>query len=65
MKLWFGKKKEPPLAAQAPGVSCHGCKSDRIEMVLPVSPEVLSYRCTKCGRQWSSRAPVEKPEAAE
>jgi hypothetical protein len=39
-------------------MSCHGCQSDRIEMTVPVSPEVLSYRCTMCGRQWSVRAPT-------
>jgi hypothetical protein len=37
-------------------MSCHGCQSDRTEMTVPVSPEVLSYRCTMCGRQWSVRA---------
>ncbi|MEO8522978.1 MAG: hypothetical protein ABI603_16560 [Acidobacteriota bacterium] len=34
---------------------CHGCSSDRVEMVLPASPEVLSYRCSNCQRQWSVR----------
>jgi transposase-like protein len=54
MRLWFGTSKEED---SKPRPSCHGCLSDRTEMVVPVSPEVLSYRCTKCGRQWSIRAP--------
>jgi uncharacterized Zn finger protein len=54
MKLWFGESKKE---RGEPRLTCHGCSSDRIEMVVPVSPEVLSYRCTNCGRQWSLRAP--------
>jgi transposase-like protein len=55
MRLWFGTKKTDD--SESPRPCCHGCQSDRTEMVLPVSPEVLSYRCTNCGRQWSVRAP--------
>jgi hypothetical protein len=59
MKLWFGngKRDNDNDEANEPKPSCHGCLSDRTEMVVPVSPEVLSYRCTQCGRQWSIRAP--------
>lgn len=35
---------------------CYGCRGDRIVMVLPASPEALTYRCAACGRQWSMRA---------
>jgi transposase-like protein len=56
MRLWFGTRKKDDGPANEPRMSCHGCQSDRIEMIAPVSPEVLSYRCTMCGRQWSVRA---------
>jgi DNA-directed RNA polymerase subunit RPC12/RpoP len=59
IKDLFGwKKKQDDQPARERGLVCHSCGSDRIEMVLPVSPEVLSYRCTKCNRQWSSRPPI-------
>jgi hypothetical protein len=56
MKLWFGTWKDDEGSTEDPPMSCHGCQSDRVEMTVPVSPEVLSYRCTMCGRQWSVRA---------
>lgn len=56
MRLWFGTKKKKADSPDEPRLSCHGCSSDRTEMVLPANPEVLSYRCTNCGRQWSIRA---------
>jgi len=56
MKLWFGTRKNDDGSPKEPRMSCHGCQSDRTEMTVPVSPEVLSYRCTMCGRQWSVRA---------
>ena len=57
---WFGGRGEPTVKRDGPRLTCHGCRSDEIEMVLPVSPEVFSYRCTKCGREWSSRVPVKQ-----
>lgn len=63
MKFWFGAKKQAEGSTERQGPTCHGCQSRKTEMVVPVSPEVLSYRCTECGRQWSIRAPV-KPEGS-
>jgi transposase-like protein len=60
MKLWFGDRKNEKAGSeqeQEARPTCHGCLSNLTEMVVPVSPEVLSYRCTQCGRQWSIRAP--------
>jgi len=59
MRFWFNRKKlEAPV--EPPRPTCHGCQSNETEMVVPVSPEVLSYRCTQCGRQWSVRAHEKK-----
>ncbi len=58
----FGRKSKPATERKEPRLVCHGCRSDQISMVLPASPEVLSYRCTACGREWSSRAPLRQPE---
>jgi transposase-like protein len=60
MKFWFQRKKLE-TATEPPRPTCHGCHSNDTEMVVPVSPEVLSYRCTQCGRQWSVRAHDKKP----
>ncbi len=57
MRFWFQRKKSE-TAIEQPRPTCHGCQSNETEMVVPVSPEVLSYRCTRCGRQWSVRAPT-------
>ncbi len=58
----FGGKSKRASPREEPRLVCHGCKSDQISMVLPASPDVLSYRCRTCGREWSSRAPVRQPE---
>jgi len=60
---WFGSRSTPTTKREELRLSCYGCLSDQIEMVLPRSPEVFSYRCRKCGREWSSRAPVRPADA--
>ena len=59
----FGGRRNPAIRREEPRLVCHGCRSDQISMVLPASPEVLSYRCRECGREWSSRAaPVQSED---
>lgn len=39
---------------------CRACRSRHTGLVVPTSPEVLTYRCFECGDEWSVLA-VDSP----
>lgn len=53
---WCGEPAAAETPASASRLVCYGCQGEQIVMVLPASPEALTYRCAACGRQWSMRA---------